>query len=157
MPLLDAIIKEGLRLDPPGPFIVRRVKNPDTPLGPYILPQGISVRVNVYGIHHDPQYWDAPEEFRPERFLGVDVDIDSQGAIMGGKKDPLAWVPFSYGARSCIGMNFSLIEQRVMIAMLVQKLSWRLPQGSVHEQGLKYRPGLMLDLEKLEVEFTKRS
>ncbi|CAG8753741.1 12883_t:CDS:2, partial [Funneliformis mosseae] len=56
------------------------------------------ILINVYGIHHSQKYWKNPEEFIPERFEN--------------EHDQHAFFTFGGGSRACLGINFSLIEQR---------------------------------------------
>jgi len=156
MDLLNSVIKESLRLYPSVNLLPQRSVSRDTPIGPYTIPPGTEVSLNIYSIHHNPKYWDDPDEFHPERFKGAAADIDAQGGIVGGKKDPLAWVPFSYGTRSCIGMNFSLIEQRVVLSMLVHKFQFSLPEGSKHKDGLKFSARGITSPDELKIEFSPR-
>ncbi|RUS22707.1 cytochrome P450 [Endogone sp. FLAS-F59071] len=125
---IDLIIKESMRLSPSVVQLPARTVDNDTMLGEYLLPNNTHVLLNIYAIHHNPKYWGKDvEEFRPERFEDET------------KRDPLAWLPFSSGSRaffrryfytllslaitnhspsqSGIGTNFSLIEQRVVLAM----------------------------------------
>lgn len=59
------------------------------------LPKDTSIFINIWGVHHNPEYWGADaEDFRPERFLDNEL------------KHPAAFMPFSYGPRSCLGMVY---------------------------------------------------
>ncbi|EFI27131.1 614/534 cytochrome P450 [Coprinopsis cinerea okayama7 len=71
------------------------------------IPKGTYLTIDAVGLHHNPRYWKNPEEFRPERFLG-DWPRD-------------AFVPFSVGARACIGRKFAETEAVAVITMLVSK------------------------------------
>lgn len=78
-------------------------------VGDVYIPKGASVTVDLTAIHRHPGIWDRPNDFIPERF--------AEGAEAERQKG-LAWLPFSNGGRQCIGMNFSLAEQRVALSML---------------------------------------
>lgn len=57
----------------------------------------------------NPKLWHNPEEFIPERFEeGGEYD----------QHEGFTWLPFSNGSRQCIGMNFSLTEQKVLLSMI---------------------------------------
>lgn len=58
-------------------------------------------------MHHSEKYWKDSKEFNPERFSPGNEGADGEN-----------WLPFGYGGRQCIGMNFNLSEQRVMLSML---------------------------------------
>lgn len=77
-------------------------------LGNYI-PKGTEWSIDIHSLHHNPEIWKDPFKFDPERFApGGEAD----------NQEGVTWVPFSHGQRQCIGMNFSLAEQRVILCML---------------------------------------
>lgn len=110
--LIDQIIKETLRFNAPVTNGIPRVVSSDTTLaGHTFLPKGTPVVVNTYDLHHNPHAWDRPESFDPSRFApGGEADQKD--------KTGMAWVPFYNGQRMCIGMQFSMMEQRVMLSGL---------------------------------------
>ncbi|CDH56612.1 cytochrome p450 [Lichtheimia corymbifera JMRC:FSU:9682] len=134
LPYLNMVIKEALRMSPPAANVVTRVTCEDTELAGTFIPKGTRGTVDIYNLHHNPTVWKDPETFRPERFE------------LGGEAEKLAglgmsWLPFSNGQRQCIGMNFSLAEQRVFLPMLLRKYEWHLPKDSIHKDGV-HRAGL---------------
>jgi cytochrome P450 len=114
---LDAVSRETLRLYPPA-ATTRYVPSStarddgiaDVPnSGGYLLGDSI-VHLNFYAIQRDPDEWDEPNEFVPERFLG---DI-------GRKRiSSSSFLPFSKGARDCIGKYFALLEIKIALAALI--------------------------------------
>lgn len=74
-----------------------------------MIPKGSEISIDVSSIHLSPKYWQNPDHFIPERF--------EEGGEHEGHAG-LAWLPFSNGSRQCLGMNFSLTEQRVVLAMI---------------------------------------
>ncbi|KAG2229948.1 hypothetical protein INT48_003493 [Thamnidium elegans] len=101
---INQIIKETLRLKAPVPRITPRLVTKDTFLSGTFIPKGSRVTINIYDLHLSDKAWENPTEFDPDRFAQEESNS--------------TWVPFGGGARQCIGMNFSLNEQRVMIAMI---------------------------------------
>ncbi|KAM3578762.1 hypothetical protein VKS41_008780 [Umbelopsis sp. WA50703] len=114
LPFIDNCIKEALRICPSVAQLPSRYVASDfrTAEG-YFIPKGSRAMLNIYALHHNKKYWgDDVEQFRPERF----------DEFANGKKlDPWLWMPFSFGSRSCIGQQFSMIEQHVVLTMLCKK------------------------------------
>ncbi|EPB71359.1 hypothetical protein ANCCEY_09544 [Ancylostoma ceylanicum] len=93
---LEACIKETLRLYPSVPLIARQVAE-DIKIKDHILPAGTGVVLIPSMVHRDPNYWDDPEVFRPERFIESEL------------KHPYAYIPFSAGSRNCIGKHAEIL------------------------------------------------
>lgn len=112
MVYINQILKETLRLNNPFPRVVARKAAEDVVLsGGTFIPKDSIVTVNVFDIHHKESNWKDGSKFDPDRFA------DSQEGTRG-PGEGLSWIPFGNGARQCIGMNFSLNEQRVFLSMM---------------------------------------
>ena len=111
-------IKETMRLYPPVFFVVRRLSS-DTELDGYLIPEGTSVNVAIRIIHRHPDIWENPEEFDPLRFHPSNAE----------GRDPYAYLPFSAGQRNCIGQNFALNEEKLVIGSIVNRFSLSLVEG----------------------------
>ncbi|GLJ45996.1 hypothetical protein SUGI_0968680 [Cryptomeria japonica] len=142
--IVNMIVYEALRLYPPLPFMVRKASR-DVKLGSFVLPKGTEISVPIAALHHDEDLWgrDA-KEFNPQRFHeGVSKAATHQAAFM----------PFGFGSRICLGMNFSLIEAKVVLAMILQRFSWSLSPAYVHApaQNFTIRPlhGAQIVLNKV--------
>ncbi|KAJ2964876.1 hypothetical protein NQZ79_g334 [Umbelopsis isabellina] len=147
---LFMIMKETLRICPPVPRSQLRRVEEDTELAGVVIPKGVHMQADIYFTHHNPNIWKDPEVFRPERFA-------AGGENEENAKHGLAWAPFGGGARQCIGMNFSFAEQRVILAMLLRKLTWSLPEDSIHTDHLKFSGGFgFLTPKTLHINFQKR-
>ncbi|XP_033745790.1 cytochrome P450 4F6-like [Pecten maximus] len=121
---LTLCIKEGLRLHSPVSFIQRNTTQPFVVEG-YHIPVGTSVAIQIYNLHHNPDVWEDPMEFRPERFLPE----NSVG------RDSYAFVPFSAGPRNCIGQHFAMNEQKVTLARLLRRFTLELdPEHEVSKK-----------------------
>ncbi|KAJ0721985.1 putative cytochrome P450 [Helianthus annuus] len=95
LPYVQAIVKETLRMHPPGPLLSwARLATEDTVVGPHVVPTGTTAIVNMWAITHDERVWSEPNRFNPDRFLTEDV------AIMGSD---LRLAPFGAGRRVCPG------------------------------------------------------
>ncbi|KAI8891346.1 cytochrome P450 [Backusella circina FSU 941] len=143
MKYVNQVIKETLRIDGPVPEVLPREAAENTELAGKFIPKGTYVVVNSYDIHHSNKIWENPYEFNPDRFLNDDIS---------GMK----WTPFGNGARQCIGMNFSLYQQRVLIAMLLKKYTFTLPEDSIHKDKLILNGIGILGPRNLNIKFKKR-
>ncbi|KAK9828027.1 hypothetical protein WJX81_001818 [Elliptochloris bilobata] len=126
MPYLEACLKEGLRLYPPGPFAVREATE-DMEVRGHVIPRGAWVHVPMYSIQRDPEVWPEPEAFEPERWIpaGAEKRAPADAAPHG------AWMPFGDGTRSCIGMRFAKQEAHITLARLFQRFTFELSPGQV--------------------------
>ena len=120
MHYLKAVIKETLRLHPPIPLLVPRESSQDVKIMGYHIPIGTMVIINAWAIGRDPMSWDEPEEFRPERFLSTDIDFKGQDFQL---------IPFGAGRRGCPGISFAMATNELVLANLVNKFDWALPNG----------------------------
>ena len=102
LPHLEATITETLSLSSLVPLSIPHKTTLDTTLQGYSIPKGTTVLMNVWSLHHDPEIWDEPEVFRPERFL------DEEGNFVPPKAD--RFLPFSAGRRVCMGEPLARIE-----------------------------------------------
>ncbi|MQM17725.1 hypothetical protein Taro_050701 [Colocasia esculenta] len=111
LPYLHGVIKETLRLYPPGPLLLPHESSAECTVGGYCVPPGTMLLVNAYAIQRDPTLWRAPEEFRPERFAGGDVE---------GYK----LIPFGAGRRGCPGKGHAMSLIALAVGSLVQCFEW---------------------------------
>lgn len=116
LPYLHAIVKETLRVHPPGPLLSwARLAIHDTQVGQHFIPAGTTAMVNMWAITHDEKIWSEPETFMPERFLEDDVPI------MGSD---LRLAPFGSGRRVCPGKAMGLATVQLWLAQLLQSFKW---------------------------------
>lgn len=111
MTYINQIMKETLRLNDPAPRVVPRKVTEDTVLSGTFIPKGSMVTVNIYNVHHVDKIWKDSAKFNPDRFA-------EDGEANRDAGEGMTWLPFGNGARQCLGMNFSLNEQRVLLSML---------------------------------------
>jgi cytochrome P450 len=124
LPYIEAIVKETMRLHPIVPLLIPRVTREDVSIAGYDIPKGTCVLINVWTIGKDPALWDAPEEFRPERFVGSKIDVKGQDFEL---------LPFGSGRRMCPGYNLGLKEIQLSLANLLHGFAWRLPESVAKE------------------------
>ncbi|XP_031092765.1 cytochrome P450 78A9 [Ipomoea triloba] len=117
MVYLPAVIKEVLRLHPPGPLLSwARLAITDTVVGGYHVPAGTTAMVNMWAITRDPQVWEDPLEFNPRRFLGVPAQ--DHFSVLGSD---MRLAPFGSGRRACPGKNLGLTTVTFWVAALLQE------------------------------------
>ncbi|KAI8093087.1 cytochrome P-450 cyp509A1 [Halteromyces radiatus] len=147
---LNQVIKETLRIAGSVVRLVHpRVVTEDIVLSGVPIPKNSLVNVSIYDLHHNPSVWDNPEAFDPERFApGGESDRKSGNGF--------SWTPFSNGSRVCIGQNFSLMEQRVILAGLLRRYTWKLPNNSPHTDKLITGNNIIMTIKNLNIEFHKR-
>ncbi|XP_016484150.1 cytochrome P450 78A5-like [Nicotiana tabacum] len=120
---LQAIVKETLRIHPPGPLLSwARLAMNDTFIGHHFIPAGTTAMVNMWAITRDEKIWPQPEKFMPERFLEEDV------AIMGSD---LRLAPFGSGRRVCPGKTMGLATVQLWLAQLLQSFNWIASENGV--------------------------
>lgn len=116
LPYLQAIVKETLRIHPPGPLLSwARLAVRDVYVGDNFVPAGTTAMVNMWAITHDPRVWAEPEKFKPERFIEEDI------SIMGSD---LRLAPFGSGRRVCPGKAMGLATVNLWLAQLLQSFEW---------------------------------
>ncbi|WKA08299.1 hypothetical protein VitviT2T_026033 [Vitis vinifera] len=116
LPYLHAIVKETLRMHPPGPLLSwARLSIHDTHIGSHFIPAGTTAMVNMWAITHDDAVWDEPKEFKPSRFMEEDV------SILGSD---LRLAPFGSGRRVCPGKAMGLATVQLWLAQLLQNFKW---------------------------------
>ncbi|XP_017232783.1 cytochrome P450 71A9 [Daucus carota subsp. sativus] len=117
---LKMIIKETFRLQQPVPLLIPRETTETCTVGGYEIPAKTRVFFNATAISMDPQLWEDPEEFKPERFLNSSIDFRGQHFEL---------IPFGAGRRSCPGTNFAVLIIELVLANLLFSFNWRLPDG----------------------------
>ena len=114
LPYLHACIEEALRIYPPVAFGLERISHGATVDGNWV-PAGTLVSSPNWTIMHNARYWQDPDSFKPERWLGEGL---------GDNKD--AFQPFSLGPRACIGINLAYMEMHVILAKMVLQYDFEL-------------------------------
>ncbi|KAL6646295.1 hypothetical protein ACP70R_017903 [Stipagrostis hirtigluma subsp. patula] len=139
---LQAVIKEVLRLHPPGPLLSwARLATSDVHVGGYFVPAGTTAMVNMWAITHDPAVWADPAEFKPERFMGPS-DQAEEFPIMGSD---LRLAPFGSGRRSCPGKSLAMATVGFWVATLLHEFKW-LPSSNM-QHGVDLSEVLRLSCE----------
>jgi len=134
------VITESLRLYPAA-WGMARLAVEDHEIAGYPVTKGMGVAMAQWVVHRDPRWYDAPEEFRPERW---EDDL--------WKRLPrFAYFPFGGGPRQCIGNAFALMEATLILATVARKFRLRLvanhPVAPLASITLRPRYGVGVTLE----------
>jgi cytochrome P450 len=132
LPVLDAVVKESLRLFPPA-WVLSRSANVALTLAGTEVPKGAFLFVPIHALHRHPAHWDDPEGFDPDRWL------DGRGER--AKKAGM-YLPFGMGQRRCVGEHLANLEARVALATLLRRVTPELLAGQelVPEASVTLRP-----------------
>ncbi|CAO3614209.1 unnamed protein product [Mucor fragilis] len=149
MEYLNMIIKETLRLHSPVAVSSPRLAMEDCMLGSTLVPKGSTVVIDAISIHRNAKYWKHPDEFNPDRFAAGGEAEKHAGS-------GLTYVPFGGGTRHCIGRNFAMNEQKVMLSMFLRKYTWTLSKDSIHQNGLVTKGIFLLNTPEMKVALTSR-
>jgi cytochrome P450 len=117
---MKAVIKEIFRLHPAAPVLVPRESLEDVVIDGYNIPAKTRIYVNVWGMGRDPELWENPETFEPERFMGSGIDFKGQDFEL---------IPFGAGRRSCPAITFGVATVEIALAQLLHSFDWKLPPG----------------------------
>lgn len=124
LPYIESIVKETMRLHPVAPMLVPRLSRKDCKVAGYDIQKGTRVLVNVWTIGRDPELWEKPNEFCPERFIGKDIDV---------KGHDFELLPFGAGRRMCPGYSLGLKVIQASLANLLHGFKWRLADDMTPE------------------------
>lgn len=121
MVYLPAVVKEVLRLHPPGPLLSwARLAITDTTVDGYHVPAGTTAMVNMWAITKDPDFWVDPLKFNPERFVSKE-SADVEFSVLGSD---LRLSPFGSGRRSCPGKTLGLATVTFWVGTLLHEFKW---------------------------------
>ena len=116
---LKLVINETLRLHPTITLSPREPMESCEVSG-YTIPRNSRVIINLQAIGRDPNFWDDPDCFKPERFYGSSINY---------KGSNFEYIPFGAGRRICPGISFALATIELSLALLLYHFDWKLPNG----------------------------
>ncbi|KAF8109695.1 hypothetical protein N665_0093s0048 [Sinapis alba] len=142
---LDAVVKEVLRLHGPAPVLVRKFQEGCKIRGFYI-PENTTLVVNSYAIMRDPNFWEDPDEFKPERFMD---SVRPMPAEEARRDQALKYIPFGTGRRACTAEKLASILIRTSVGVMVQCFDWEINGDKVNmeEAGGRLFLGMAHPLE----------
>lgn len=135
LPYILAIMKETLRLHMVAPFLIPHRPSQTTVVSGFTIPKDSKVFINVWAIHRNPNVWENPLEFDPDRFLDKSYDFNG---------NDFNYLPFGSGRRICVGMAMGERVVLYNIATLLHSFNWKLPQGKRVEVEEKFGIALKL-------------
>lgn len=109
MTYVNAVLNESMRLYPPA-WITDRQNVEDDTLGEFNIKKDTLIGVSFYELHRNPKYWENPDLFNPDRFLGEQKKFSMQ-----------YFYPFGAGPRMCIGAGFAIYEMCLAVSHIVKK------------------------------------
>uniref|UniRef100_A0A803MTH5 Cytochrome P450 n=2 Tax=Chenopodium quinoa TaxID=63459 RepID=A0A803MTH5_CHEQI len=113
LPYLHCIINETLRMYPVAPILPPHESSEDCVVGGYHIPKGTMLTLNLWAIQNDPNVWDEPSKFKPERFENVE-----------GDRVGYQFMPFGSGRRACPGENMATRVVGFTVGSLIQCFEW---------------------------------
>ena len=136
LPFLQAVVKETFRLHPVVPFLIPHRVEEDRDIDGLTVPKNAQVLVNAWAIGRDPNIWENPNSFVPERFLELDMDVKGQNFEL---------IPFGAGRRICPGLPLATRMVHLMLASLIHSCDWKLEDGITPENmNMEDRFGITL-------------
>ncbi|XP_010554159.1 PREDICTED: cytochrome P450 71B3-like [Tarenaya hassleriana] len=117
---LKLVIKETLRLHPAAPLLLPRLTMGPVQIQGYDIPPRTWLQVNAFAIARDPENWENPDEFIPERFIDRPTDYRGQHFEL---------LPFGSGRRTCPGISMAVVTVELALLNLLYFFDWELPDG----------------------------
>lgn len=138
MPLVEAVIKETMRVLAPVPMLFLRVCQSETKLGSHTLPRGANVLLSPFLTHRDPALYSDPARFQPDRWQRI-------------KPTVYEYMPYGAGARLCLGAAFANQAMRLVLPMILQRFRLSLTpyavvDAQVRSNVLRPRRGLPMTI-----------
>ncbi|XP_012941709.1 cytochrome P450 3A24 [Aplysia californica] len=121
---MEQVINETLRLYPPAPLITRKASETRT-YGSITIPKGADVIVPIGMILTDPKHFPDPEKFDPDRFTEENK----------ATRNPMAFMPFGQGPRTCIGMRLAYLELKMALVHLLRKVKVEMNERTEPKKG----------------------
>ena len=144
MKYLEYVIKESMRLYPPVPRYTPLLDK-DTRINGHVLPKGTPVSIDVISANTNPEGWDDPLSFNPDRF----------GEDKFCKRKPYTYLPFSAGPRNCISQKFAMLEEKIFVYFILSNFQINSVQDEKHVEI--YKSFILASANGLYVEFHNRT
>ncbi|CAN0910635.1 Cytochrome P450 76C2 [Linum grandiflorum] len=136
----DAIIKETFRLHPASPLLIPRNASADVEICGFTVPKGAQILVNLWAMGRDPDIWNNPTSFMPERFMGSEIDFRGSSFEL---------IPFGGGRRICPGLPWVMRMLPLILGSLVHEFDWTSKDGvELGSLDMKEKFGITLQKAK---------
>ncbi|OWR46482.1 cytochrome P450 [Danaus plexippus plexippus] len=134
MTYLEWAFKEGMRIFPSLGFLIRQCAKPYTfeDLG-LTIDEGVKIIIPLQALHNDPQYFDNPSEFRPERFDPQNFD----------SRNRFVYLPFGEGPRACIGERMGMMQSLAGLAAILSRFSVQPAPGAPRKPTIDTRSNIV--------------
>ncbi|KAL5554877.1 hypothetical protein UlMin_037113 [Ulmus minor] len=140
LPYLQAvrIVKEAFRFHSVFPLLLPRRAEADVEIAGFTVPKGVQIFINVWAIGRDPNTWDDPNSFKPERFLGSELDVKGRNFEL---------LPFGGGRRICPGLPLVMRILHLVLGTFIHSFDWKLENGIKPEEvDMEDKFGLTLEM-----------
>uniref|UniRef100_A0A2K5CIC6 Steroid 17-alpha-hydroxylase/17,20 lyase n=1 Tax=Aotus nancymaae TaxID=37293 RepID=A0A2K5CIC6_AOTNA len=144
--LLEATIREVLRIRPVAPMLIPHKANVDSSIGEFAVDKGTHVVINLWALHHSEE-WHQPDKFMPERFL------NQAGTQL--ISPTLSYLPFGAGPRSCIGEILARQELFLIMAWMLQRFDLEVPDDG-QMPSLEGNPKVVFMIDSFKVKIKVR-
>lgn len=125
----NAVVQEAMRLYPPA-WAIGREAIEDVEIQGTFVPKGTQIFLPPWVVHRDPRWYKSPNKFLPERWMEKPVSM----------RHRFEWMPFGGGARICVGNHFAMMEANLLLATLMQHVTF----SPVHQEPLELTPAVTL-------------
>lgn len=144
MEYLDKVLSESLRVHPPVGFLSRRcLEDSVLPVGNIKIDKGTRILTPIFEYHHDPQYYNDPEVFDPERFS------EDAKQTLG-----VTYQPFGFGSRICIGGRYARFQVKSGLSHILRNFDLR---TNINKGGIKYgKDQVQVRIKNVDIEFKQR-
>ena len=144
MKYLKQVVNECSRMMPAAPEVDKET-NQEMFIDDFFIPKGTMIAINIYGLHHNPNVWENPEEFNPDRWNEENL-----------KRIPnlrYNFIPFSVGSRDCVGKIFAENEVCLIVALLLK--SFKLEFDGMKKEEVKFQFNVTMRPTNLKIKMKK--
>ncbi|XP_037015269.2 steroid 17-alpha-hydroxylase/17,20 lyase isoform X2 [Artibeus jamaicensis] len=145
--LLEATIREVLRIRPVAPTLIPHKAVTDSSIGEFAIDEGTNVIINLWALHHNKEEWHQPDQFMPERFL----DPTGSQLILPS----LSYLPFGAGPRSCVGENMARQALFLFLSWMLQRFDLEVSDDG-QLPSLEGTPNVVFQIDSYKVKIKVR-